>query len=173
VAPSGVEGPAVTSAAPAQVRGQADGAQRDRRVVAPQRKGLEPSALRDAKFTGVFDAIVASEGLKIARSRRGPRWRSVTPTDGHAPHQPSAPTGCSSTANGTCSRCWLGQYAGHHNQHRPHQSRQQRPPGQDGQIGPSLGLPVQGRKVLGGVINCDDQAASGELIYDHQVRHHA
>jgi putative transposase len=44
-----------------------------------------------------------------------------------------------------------GEYSGHHNR-RPHQSRQQRPPDQDDQVS-TLDLPVQRRKVLGGVIN--------------------
>jgi hypothetical protein len=51
------------------------------------------------------------------------------------------------------------KYAGHYNGHRPHQSRQQRPPDQDGQVSPPLDLPVQRRKVLGGVINEYYQAA--------------
>ena len=53
----------------------------------------------------------------------------------------------------------LGEYAGHYNRHRPHQSRQQRPPDQDDQPSVQLGLPVQRRKVLGGVINEYYQAA--------------
>ena len=59
---------------------------------------------RDAKFTGAFDAIFASEGVKKSRPRRGPRARTVMPRDGYAAHEPSAPTGCSSTANGTCGQ---------------------------------------------------------------------
>ena len=47
----------------------------------------------------------------------------------------------------------LGEYIGHYNGHRPHQSRQQRPPDRDGQASPPLDLPVQWRKVLGGMIN--------------------
>jgi putative transposase len=47
----------------------------------------------------------------------------------------------------------LGQYADHYNGHRPHQSRQQRPPDQKAQISALLNLPIQRRKVLGGVIN--------------------
>jgi len=39
------------------------------------------------------------------------------------------------------------------NGHRPHQSRQQRPPDRDDQARAALDLPVQRRKVLGGVIN--------------------
>ena len=68
------------------------------------------------------------------------------------------------TARGECSdrmliygerhlRSVLGEYSAHYNGHRPHQSRQQRPPDQDGQVGVPLDLPVQRRKVLGGVIN--------------------
>jgi putative transposase len=56
-------------------------------------------------------------------------------------------------------RSVLGQYAGHYNGHRPHQSRQQRPPDHDGQASPPLDLPVQRRKVLGGVISEYYQAA--------------
>jgi hypothetical protein len=47
----------------------------------------------------------------------------------------------------------LSDYAGHYNRHRPHQSRQQRPPDRDGQPGAPPDLPVQQRKVLGGLIN--------------------
>jgi putative transposase len=50
-------------------------------------------------------------------------------------------------------RSVLGEYAGHYNRHRPHQSRQQRPPDHDDQYCAPLDLPVQRRKVLGGVIN--------------------
>jgi hypothetical protein len=50
-------------------------------------------------------------------------------------------------------RSVLGEYSGHYNGHRPHQSRQQRPPDHDDQASPPLDLPVQRRKVLGGVIN--------------------
>jgi hypothetical protein len=56
-------------------------------------------------------------------------------------------------------RSVLGQYAAHYNGHRPHQSRQQRPPDHDGQASSPLDLPVQRRKVLGGVINEYHRAA--------------
>jgi hypothetical protein len=48
---------------------------------------------RDAKFTSAFDAIFASEGVKIARTPRGRRARTVMPRDGYAAHVPCAPTG--------------------------------------------------------------------------------
>jgi hypothetical protein len=53
----------------------------------------------------------------------------------------------------------LGECAGHYNRHRPHQSRQQRPPDHGGLADVPLDLPVQRRKVLGGVISEYYQAA--------------
>jgi putative transposase len=113
---------------------------------------------RDAKFTSVFDVIFAGEGVKMAKS---------------PPRTPRA--NCYAerwirTARAECTdrmliygerhlRSVLGQYAGHYNGHRPHQSRQQRPPGQDDQADVPLDLPVQRRKVLGGLISEYYQAA--------------
>ena len=65
---------------------------------------------------------------------------------------PSAPTGCSSTTNGTFYRSWTSTSAITTGP-RPHQSRQQRPPDRDDQADVPLDLPVKQRKVLGGVIN--------------------
>jgi putative transposase len=113
---------------------------------------------RDAKFATVFDEIFASEGLKIVK----------TP-----PQTPRA--NCYAerwirTARAECTdrmliyderhlRSVLSEYAGHYNRHRPHQSRQQRPPDQETQTTAPLNLPVQRRKVLGGVISEYYQAA--------------
>ena len=55
-------------------------------------------------------------------------------------------------ANGTFYRSWAST-PGSYNQHRPHQSRQQRPADHDGRADVPLDLPVQRRKVLGGVIS--------------------
>ena len=57
---------------------------------------------RDAKFTTAFDEIFASEGLKIVKTPPRTRARTVSLRDGYAAHEPRAPTGCSSTASGTC-----------------------------------------------------------------------
>jgi putative transposase len=113
---------------------------------------------RDTKFTSAFDAIFGSEGVKTVKiPPRTPRANCYAER-------------WVRTARGECAdrmliygerhlRSVLGQYAGHYNGHRPHQSRQQRPPDHDGQASPPLDLPVQRRKVLGGVISEYYQAA--------------
>ncbi len=100
------------------------------------------------------------------RLRRGLRWRGP----GDRQDSAAAPrANCYAerwirTARAECTdrlliyderrlRSVLGQYAGHYNRHRPRQSRQQRPPDQDDQASAPLNLPVQRRKILGGVIN--------------------
>jgi len=107
---------------------------------------------RDAKFTRVSDDIFAGEGVTIVK------------TPPRAPRANCYAGRWIRTARAECTdrvliyderhlRSVLGQYAGHYNRHRPRQSRQQRPPDQDDQVSAALNLPVQRRKVLGGVIN--------------------
>ena len=113
---------------------------------------------RDAKFTSVFDTIFAAAGVTTVR---------IPP---RAPRANCYAERWVRTARAECTdrmliygerhlRSVLGQYAGHDNGHRPHQSRQQRPPNQKAQVSAVLNLPIQRRKVLGGVINEYYQAA--------------
>jgi putative transposase len=107
---------------------------------------------RDARFTSAFDEILASEGLKVVRTPpRTPRANCYAER-----WIRSARTEC--TDRMLCYderhlRSVLGEYADHYNRHWPHQSRQQRPPDHDDEAGAPPDLPVQRRKVLGGVIN--------------------
>ena len=117
---------------------------------------------RDAKFTGVFDGIFASEGVKTVKTPpRTPRANCYAER-----WIRSARAECTDRMliyGERRLRSVLGQYAGHYNGHRPHQSRQQRPPDQEDQASPPLDLPVQRRKVLGGVINEYYRAALADL----------
>ena len=49
---------------------------------------------RDAKFTGTFDAIFASEGIRILRTPVRAPERMRSPNAGSAPYVVSCSTGC-------------------------------------------------------------------------------
>ena len=107
---------------------------------------------RDAKFTSVFDEIFAGEGVRVVKTPpRTPRANCYAER-----WIRTARTECTDRMliyGERHLRSLLGEYAAHYNGHRPHQSRQQRPPGHSGQLSVPLDLPVQRRRVLGGVIN--------------------
>src|SRR5271165_7491098 len=85
------------------------------------------------------------------------------PRDGYAAHVPSAPTGCSSTTNGTFYRSWTTTSPITTATARTSPASND-PPDHDDQAGVPLDLPVQRRKVLGGVINEYYRAALADLM---------
>jgi transposase InsO family protein len=107
---------------------------------------------RDAKFTTAFVQIFAAGGVQVVKTPpRTPRANCYAER-----WVRTAPAECTDRMliyDERHLRSVLGEYTGHYNRHRPHQSRQQRPPDQSGQVSAPLDLPVQRRKVLGGVIN--------------------
>ena len=116
---------------------------------------------RDAKYTGVFDAVFHSEGIEVLR------------TPAQAPRANAYAERWVRTVRREClDRVLiyntrhlldiLGEYLAHYNQHRPHQSRGQRPPDRDTLPAPAADLGavrVRRRKVLHGLINEYQQAA--------------
>ncbi len=116
-----------------------------------------------AKVPGAFDAIFAGEGLKTVKIPPRTRARTVSPKDGYAPHEPSAPTGCSSTANTTFYRSWASK-PGITNGTGPISPASNGRPTRKTKSAFPLDLPVQQRKVLGDVINEYYQAALADLM---------
>jgi hypothetical protein len=107
---------------------------------------------RDAKFTAAFDDVFASEVIRVVKSSpRAPRGELLCRALGT-----TVRTECTDRLliyDEAHLRSVLRAYVGHYNGHRPHQSRNQRPPHHDEPVVVSLDVPVQRRKVLGGVIN--------------------
>ena len=136
-------------------------AQQARNLVIGLAAGSAPCVLirdRDAKFSGAFDDVLASEGVRIVKSPpRSPRANCYAER-------------WVRTVRAECTdrmliydeahlRAVLQTYVRHYNGHRPHQSRQQRPPDHDESAVISLDGSLQRRKILGGVINEYHRAA--------------
>jgi hypothetical protein len=107
---------------------------------------------RDAKFTGVFDEIFASQGVRVEKTPpRTPRANCYAER-----WIRTARTECTDRMliyGERHLRSVLSEFADHYNGHRPHQSRQQRPPDHHMPVAAPPGASVRRRRVLGGVIN--------------------
>ena len=116
---------------------------------------------RDAKYTGMFDAVFHAEGVEVLR----------TP-----PQAPRANAYAERWVRTVRRECLdriliydarhllavLGEYLVHYNRHRPHQAREQCPPDQDALPAPVADIGavrVRRTKVLHGLINEYEQAA--------------
>jgi putative transposase len=107
---------------------------------------------RDAKFTGAFDDVFASEGVRVVKSPpRAPR------TNAYA--ERFVLTARTEITNRMLIfgkrhlRTILAQYEVHYNGRRPHRSRQLRPPRPDHSPADLAKQRIQRRSVLGGLIN--------------------
>jgi hypothetical protein len=61
---------------------------------------------RDSKFTDVFDAVLASEAIRILRTPVLAPEQTPSPNDGSAPSAASCWTGCSSSTGASLRSCW-------------------------------------------------------------------
>ena len=107
---------------------------------------------RDAKFTGAFDAVFASENIEVIKTpiqapkanAHAERWVGTVRRE------------CLDRiliVNGRHLRRVLTEYVDHYNRHRPHRALGQRSPDSPLRPPPGAGRTIQRRRVLGGLVN--------------------
>src|SRR4051812_24012294 len=113
---------------------------------------------RDAKFTTVFDAAFAAEGIDVIK------------TPPQAPRANAFAERWVGTVRRECTdqmlivgerhlAAVLGEYTAHYNAHRPHRSLGQRPPQPRSHVSHVTAAKVRRRPILDGLINEYEQAA--------------
>jgi putative transposase len=113
---------------------------------------------RDSKFTAVFDAVFAAEGIEVVKTPlRAPRANAV------------AERWVGTVRRECLDRMLivgqrhlttvLAEYIRHYNDHRPHRSLDQQPPNPSSKVVALSATRIQRRPVLGGLINEYSQAA--------------
>jgi transposase InsO family protein len=113
---------------------------------------------RDTKFTAVFDAVFAADGIEVIK------------TPPQAPRANAFAERWVGTVRRECTdrmlivgerhlAAVLSQYASHYNGHRPHRALGQRPPNPPAEVVELATARIQRRPIFGGLINEYSQAA--------------